>query len=146
MLLWIPAYFLGRAAHALAAGRGEELGARRWLTDPPLVVVALLILAAVLIGPLAPGTAAIVVENELYEQLLEPPVTEVREVTMTVALVAGALGVWWMLLAPFLAFTLHAVRAVLLPIGDGLRRRHAVLLGLVGLLLVVVSVALVLTV
>ena len=47
------AYLLGRAAVALAAEKGQPLGARRWLVYPPVVLVSLPLFLAVTFWPVA---------------------------------------------------------------------------------------------
>ena len=53
--LLIPAYFLGRAALSLSAGR--ELGGRKWLVYPPIVLISVPLLLVTLIGPILAGAA-----------------------------------------------------------------------------------------
>jgi hypothetical protein len=55
----LVSYILGRAGIALAREKGIELGAaRKWLLYPPVVLVSLKLLLAVVIWPVALGVAA----------------------------------------------------------------------------------------
>jgi len=139
VVLWIPAYLLGRAAHEYAAARGESLGPRRWLTDLPLVAVALSLLVCLLAGPLWIPVAIAVEENYIGE-LVGRDLTEFQEMAKTVSLFAATIGLWWMILAPLAALGQRTVRWLLLPVADGFRKRHALWLGLAGLALLTVSV------
>jgi len=139
ILLWIPAYLLGRAAHEYAAARGEELGPRRWLTDLPLLAVALGLLGALLIGPLWIPVAITVQEYDIG-QLLGRELTEPQEVATTIALFAATIGLWWMILAPLAAHFQRTVTWLFFPFATWFRRRHAWWLGLAGLIVVVASV------
>lgn len=138
ILLWIPAYLLGRAAHEYAAVKGEPLGPRRWLTDLPLVAVALGLLGCLLAGPLW-IPVAIAVEESYIGELLGRDLTEPQEIVTTLPLFAAAVGLWWMILAPLAAAGQRAVRWLLLPLANGFRKRHALWLGSAGLVLLVVS-------
>jgi hypothetical protein len=138
VLLWIPAYLLGRAAHEYAAVKGERLGARRWLTDLPLVVGALILLAFLLAGPLW-IPVGIAVEESYIGRLVGRDLTEGAEVVVTVSLFGAAIGLWWMILAPLAALGRRGVRWLLFPLANGFGRRQAVGLGLAGLVLLVAS-------
>ncbi len=74
----VVAYLLGRAAVALAAERGQPLGARRWLVYPPVVLVSLPLLLAVTLWPL---TLAPLVFNTAVEpaERYREHVAEVRD-------------------------------------------------------------------
>ena len=56
--LLVVSYLLGRAARATARAHGADLGPRRWLVYPPLVVVSLPLLLMVLAVPVAAGIGA----------------------------------------------------------------------------------------
>src|SRR5205807_351291 len=49
----IASYIAARADVALARERGEQLGARRWLVYPSMVVMSLVLLLAVTLWPIA---------------------------------------------------------------------------------------------
>ena len=139
VLLWIPAYLLGRAAHEYAAATGESLGPRRWLTDLPLVVVALLLLGCLLAGPLWIPVAIAIQENYLGD-LVSSDLTGPREAIKTISLFGATVGLWWMMLAPLAAFGQRTVRWLLLPVANGFQKRHALWLGIAGLALVTACV------
>lgn len=139
ILLWIPAYLLGRAAHEYAAVKGEALGPRRWLTDLPLLAVALGLLGCLLAGPLW-IPVAIAVQAYDIARLLGRDLTGFQEIVATIALFAATIGLWWMILAPLAALGQRTVAWLFLPFANGFRRRHAWWLGLAGLVVVAVSV------
>jgi hypothetical protein len=139
ILLWIPAYLLGRAAHEYSAVKGEPLGPRRWLTDLPLVAVALLLLGCLLAGPLWIPVAVAVEENYIAD-LVGRELTEPQQIVTTISLFGATVGLWWMILAPLAALGQRTVRWLLMPIANGFRTRHALWLGLAGLALVTVCV------
>jgi hypothetical protein len=138
ILLWIPAYLLGRAAHEYAAVKGESLGPRRWLTDVPLVAVALFLLGCLLAGPLW-IPVAIAVEEDSIGELVGSHLSEPGKTVVTVSLFSATVGLWWMILAPLAALGQRTVRWLLFPVANGFRKRHALWLGLAGLVLLVVS-------
>jgi hypothetical protein len=137
-LLWIPAYLLGRAAHDCAAAKGEPLGPRRWLTDLPLVAVALVLLACLLAGPLW-MPVAFAVDGDYIGPLVGRDLSEREEALVAVCLFGAAIGLWWMILAPLAARFQRAVRWLLLPVANGFHKGHALWLGSSGLALVTVS-------
>ncbi len=139
ILLWIPAYLLGRAAHEYAAAKGESLGPRRWLTDLPLLAVALGLLGGLLAGPLWIPVAVAVQEYDIG-QLVGRELTEPQEIVTTIAVFAATIGLWWMILAPLATLGQRTVAWLFLPFANGFRRRHAWWLGLAGLVVVAVSV------
>lgn len=139
IVLWIPAYLLARAAHAYAAAKGESLGPRRWLTDLPLVAVALALLGCFLVGPLWLPVVFAVQENYLGT-LLGRDLTEPQRVGIFVSLFGASVGLWWMILAPLAALDQPTVRWLLVPVGNRFRARHALWLGVAGLALLAASV------
>ncbi len=138
ILLWVPAYLLGRAAHEYATLRGESLGPRRWLTDLPLVAVALALLGCLLAGPLWIPVAMAIEEGYIGE-LVGGDLTEPTRTVATVSLFAATVGLWWMILAPLAALGQRTARWLLFPLAHRFRTRHALWLGLAGLVLLVVS-------
>lgn len=132
VLLWIPAYFLGRAAHALAAERGEPLGPRKWLIYPVLLAVALPLAAMLLCGPLLPLIIA-GVDQGWFEALgVSSRVATTTEALKVAALVGGAIGLWWIVLALVSRRAVRLLRAILAPLADSLQQRHAWWLVLAG--------------
>jgi hypothetical protein len=71
-LFLLVSYVLGRAAMAAAAEKGVVLGARRWLVYPPVVLVGLSLLLAVLFWPVVAAGAASesVWEAERFRELV----------------------------------------------------------------------------
>lgn len=139
IVLWIPAYLLGRAAHEYAAAKGEPLGPRRWLTDLPLVAVALVLLGGLLAGPLW-IPVVIALEQDSIGTLVGRDLSGQEELLAVGSLFGVAIGLWWMILAPLAVFGQRALRWLLLPIADGFRKKHSLWLGLAGLGLLTASV------
>lgn len=108
----LPSYLLARAVVALAAGRNEELGAKRWLIYPPLVAVAASVLVTTLVWVVFPLA-------ELAEKLPAGTLPAAR-----VLVVLAGLGVWWLALAQLAVRALPAVRFLLFPLAGRLERRH----------------------
>ncbi len=138
-LLWIPAYFLGRAAVAAAVERDEPLGARRWLVYPPIVLFSLTLTMLLLAGPFVyPAVAG--VETGYLDRLVDgalwelPPITHAATVASVMAI---AVGFWWLLAAPLSIPLRRSLAALILPLANSYRRGHALALMAAGAVLVV---------
>jgi hypothetical protein len=134
MVLMIPAYFLARAARALAREQGTELGARKWLIDPALWSFALPFALLLLTGPVPPLLVwGIEEEGFLRMAGVSAGADAVLRTGVYAAMTAMAAGAWWMLIAAVSAATLEPLRQVLLPLAERLRRRHLAWLGVAGM-------------
>jgi hypothetical protein len=134
LVLMIPAYFLARAARALAREQGTELGARRWLIDPALWSFALPFALLLLTGPVPPLLVWGISEDGFLRLAgVSGRGDTPRSIGVYAAMTAMAFGAWWMLIAAVGAATLEALRQLLLPLAEGLRRRHLATLGLAGM-------------
>jgi hypothetical protein len=141
-VLMIAAYFLARSAHALARAQGTALGARRWLIDPPLLLFALPMAVVLFFGPV-PAVVPWGIEDGGFLRLahVEADVPTPQRVRVYAALTAMAAGGWWMLLAAASAAGIRAVRALLFPLANGLRRTHLAWLAATGFVLVAAGAA-----
>ena len=125
----IAAYFAARADVSLARERGEELGARRWLVYPPLVIVSVVLLVALTLWPI--GLAAAVAEmprsvRSDVAAAVGVPVKIVQPV-VGVYVAAGALSVWWMLLSLLTLRFPRLPAALFPPFGARFKRSDALI-------------------
>jgi hypothetical protein len=97
----LASYFAARADVSLARERGEDLGARRWLVYPPMVVVSIVLFVALAFWPLIPAAHAGDVPRSLRPELAEAIGVSVRSVEPVVAIytMIGAMSVWWIILS-----------------------------------------------
>jgi hypothetical protein len=114
--------------------QGTTLGARKWLVYPALLWFALPMAVLLLTGPV-PLAGVWGIEEGGFLRLagVTREMGTLARVRIYVAMTALFAGVWWMLVAAAAAAGLGGVRAFLLPLADGLRRRHLAWLGLLGL-------------
>ena len=150
--LLIPAYFLGRAA--LAASHGRDLGVRRWLIYPPVVLFSGLLLLAILVVPILAAAIATgsytfeaieifkrgnAEDAEFAEHLLQGIPSPLAAKPLVAALFAGfaALGVWYTLLGIVARQFPRTVQLMFVPFLDELDRpafRTIAKVGLIALL------------
>jgi hypothetical protein len=138
----IAAYFVARAAHAVAREQGVALGARRWLIYPPLVFISLAIGLVIFAGPVPP-LAVWGIEEGGFLRLAGGDAGRLREGRLAVhaSFVAIVAGTWWLLVAVFAARYLHGFRSLLLPLAERLERRHLVRFAACAALLAVAGAA-----
>lgn len=134
VVLLAAAYFLARAAHTNAREQGKPLGARKWLIYPALVWFALPMAVLLLTGPVPPLAGVWGIDEGGFLRLahVTGDTGTVERVRLYAAMTALAAGIWWMLIAAAAAVGLRGLQAVLVPLADGLRRRHLAWLGLFG--------------
>lgn len=136
-VLFIGAYLLGRAAVSLSSERGDDLGARKWLIYPPLVFISLTIVLALLIGPI-PGFAA-----PYFDSIGDPDGlaamfgsdSGATAVSVGIALTTAVAGLWWLILSVLATLMIEPLRKVLVPIANGLKKRHLIWLAVTGVIL-----------
>ncbi len=119
----IGAYLLGRATYAIASDRDGYLGPRRWLVYPPLVLFAFMFAMALLAGPVAPLLGWGIGERGFEKALEIPPQMNING--FLVGTVMISFGAWWLILSALIAIFIRPVRALLVPIANGLQRKHA---------------------
>ena len=140
VLLIIPAMLVSRAYIELARGRGEPLGARRWLVYPSIAVVLAVATGLLIIG--APIPALALAFND-FEPLFDIPRSTFGEIRFTFGLGAVLFGSWWIIAAAFCAAFLRPIRFVFAPLLDGLRRKHFAVLALIGAVVTAVGATLI---
>lgn len=133
VLLLLPAFLVSRAYVALIEERGEPLGARKWLVLPPIVLALVLIAAAALIAP-AGAIGAVLSEVGLRDLGLEFGNRFERGRLFLGALSIGT-GAWWIVLSGVFAMLMRPFRALFAPVTSGLRRGHALVLTIAGLVI-----------
>ena len=97
----------------------------------------------VLVGPFLPF-AIWGIEQGFFDRLVGGVQGEVKpmvEGLTRASLIGAAIGLWWVVLSPLAALALRPLRFLLVPLADGLRRRHLVRFGLLGLFVVAACVS-----
>ena len=137
--LWSIAFlglsFIFARASLAAAGTPEALGSQRWLVYPVLVLVYSSLAAGLLLWTLPVAlVAALEIDHPIwYEQY---PVWIIRG-----HFFAASIALWWMLLGAICWRWPALVQNTFYPLGAGFRRWHGLLLGIVGLLILIVTMA-----
>ena len=145
-LLLIPAMLVSRAYIELARGRGETLGARRWLVYPSIAVVLMFATGLMIIGPPLP-LLALGLNNvngmECFEHLFDVPKSAAGQIRFLFGMGAVLFGSWWIIAAAFCAAFIRPIRFVFAPLLDGLARKHFAGLALIGTLVAAVGATLI---
>ncbi|HVG24466.1 MAG TPA: hypothetical protein VND45_09955 [Thermoanaerobaculia bacterium] len=131
ILLVIPAFLVSRAYVELLGARGEELGARRWLVLPPIVLVMVIVSVAALVGVTGPIAAIGLDEGGLRAVGFRGD-TQWERVRIETGFIALTAGSWWIVLSGIFAMLMRPFRALFLPLTANLRRPHALALTLAG--------------
>ena len=134
VLLLLPAYLLSRALVALMAERGEPLGARKWLVLPPIVFAMLIVCGTALIAPAA-AFGAILSEGGLRELGFDYG-SRYERGRIFLGVLSMATGAWWIVLSGVFAMLMRPFRVLFAPLTERLRRGHAFVLTIAGLVLV----------
>jgi hypothetical protein len=134
--LLLISWLLARWALQRIEDSGQELGARRWLLYPPILLVVAPVMVITLLWAFAPA-------GELGASLfvLTPPSSPSARTLATVVLALAGLGAYWIVLGAIAAFGDRLVRFLLYPFAKGFRRRHGWSLSGVGAALAAVAVA-----
>jgi hypothetical protein len=130
VLLFIPAFLLARAEVELLGG--TPLGARRWLVLPPIWLPFLMLMFAVLVGPIVPAIAAGLSERAIYEHLGVPKDGSLASVRVGVGFVMAVAGTCWMLVAALVTIVFRPLHALFHPVASWLRRKHLAVLAGIG--------------
>jgi hypothetical protein len=133
ILLLLPAFILSRAYVELLEQRGEPIGARRWLVLPPIVLLLVMICGIALIAPAA-AFGAMLGEGTLREFGLDFESRPDR-VKVFSGMLTMAAGIWWIILSGVFAMLMTPFRALFAPVTSRLRRGHALVLTIAGLVL-----------
>jgi hypothetical protein len=145
-LLIIPAMLVSRANIELARGRGEFLGARRWLVYPSIAVVLMFATGLLVVGPPLPVIAFGLEDvdgRDAVRYLFDVPTTRAGEMRFLFGMGAVLYGSWWIIAAAFCAAFLRPIRFVFAPLLDGLTRRHFAVLALIGAVVAAVGATLI---
>lgn len=140
ILLLIPGFVVSRAYVALLEERGEPLGARKWLVLPPIVLILLAVCGLALLAP-AGAFTAILSEVGLrdlgfaYDDRFERG-------RLFLGALSLATGAWWIVLSGVFAMLMRPFRALFLPVTAGLKRGHALVLTIAGVVLASLGAAL----
>ena len=132
ILLVVPGYLLSRAYVELLSDRGEALGARRWLVLPPIAILMTLIGLGALLGP-AGAIGGLLSEVELQNLGFQVDDRNERMRIFTGLLAMGT-GAWWIVLSGVFAMLMRPFRAMFQPLTANLRRGHAIVLTIAGLI------------
>lgn len=130
LLLLLPAFLMSRAYVALMEERGEALGARKWLILPPIVFVLLLLCGAALLGP-AGAFGAILSEIGIRDLGFDYA-TRWERGRLFLGALSVATGAWWVILSGVFAMLMRPFRALFAPVTSALKRGHALVLTIAG--------------
>lgn len=130
-LVLLLSFLLARAAVSLTAGRGEELGARRWFVYPSLLFAYFVAVVVLLAWPAAaaPGVFARVgLLHEISEYLgfsFVPPEDRHQHLLLVAGWGGLAQGLWLLLLGGIFRARAEWFRALFRPFAEGFRPRDA---------------------
>lgn len=133
ILLLVPAFILSRAYVELLEQRGEPIGARRWLVLPPIVLLLVFVCGIALIAPAA-AFGAILSEGALREFGFDFE-SRPERVRLFIGMLTMAAGIWWIILSGVFAMLMTPFRALFAPVTSRLRRGHALVLTIAGVVL-----------
>ena len=136
-LLFVLSFLCARVTLARSAERDEQLGARRWLVYPPLVVWYGVFLIALVGGPVL-LTIVFVSDDPMLPSRLSRRFGEPAWIGALCS-IGALLGMWWMLLGLLLRKLPRGVHAAFRPFADWFEQRHATRLSLAGGALFAVS-------
>lgn len=136
-LLFLLSFLCARVTLARSAEQDEQLGARRWLVYPALVVWYGMFLIALVGGP-ALLTAVFEADDPMLPSRLTGWFGEPAWIGALCSL-GALLGIWWMLLGLLLRRFPRGVHAVFQPFADWFEQRDGTRLSLVGGILFALS-------
>lgn len=131
-LLIFPGYLLSRAYFELLSDRGEPLGARKWLVLPPVAILMVLVGGTALLAP-AGAIAAILSEVGIREFGWQWD-SRMERMRIFSGMVGIATGAWWIVLSGVFAMLMRPFRFLFQPLTANLRRGHAVVLTIAGVI------------
>jgi VIT1/CCC1 family predicted Fe2+/Mn2+ transporter len=141
VMLLLPAFVLSRAAVALTEERGETLGARKWLVLPPIVFALVLVCAVALLAP-AGAFGAMLSEIGLRDLGLDFD-NRFDRGRLFLGVLSMATGAWWIVLSGVFAMLMRPFRALFAPVTSGLKRGHALVLTIAGVVVAGIGAVLV---
>jgi hypothetical protein len=129
-LLFVLSFLCARVTLALFAEQDAQLGARRWLVYPTLIVWYGVFLVALVGGPVLLTTVFVaddpMIRSRLTRWFGEPAWIGV------LCLIGFLLGIWWILLGLLVGKFPRGVHAAFRPFADWFGRRHAMRVALLG--------------
>ncbi|HEX3150979.1 MAG TPA: hypothetical protein VHR66_23065 [Gemmataceae bacterium] len=136
----IASYFAARADVALARERGEDLGARRWLVYPPMVVVSIVLFLALAIWPLAPAAHAGNMPRSLRADMAQAigVSTHAVEPVVVIYTAIGAMSAWWIILSLVVLRFPKMPGMLFPPFGSRIRRSDALIVLLLSATVLVI--------
>lgn len=141
VMLLLPGFVLSRAYVALMEERGEPMGARKWLVLPPIVLLMLALCAFALLAP-ASAFGAILSEVGIRDLGFDSH-TRFDRGRLLFGFLSMSTGAWWIVLSGLFAMLMRPFRALFAPVTSGLRRGHALVLTVAGVVLAGIGAALV---
>ncbi len=135
-LVLFPAAFITARAALAAAGSPEELGAKRWLLYPSLLLVCLPLASALLGGV---GLIAGIIGAELSELHWIRRESNMGVVAFVITSATLITSLWWMVMGLVFCKWPGCVRHVFRPFADGFTRRRALALAGAGVLLLALT-------
>jgi hypothetical protein len=129
-LLFVLSFLCARVTLARSAEQDEQLGARRWLVYPALVVWYGMFLVALVGGPVL-LTTVFVADDPMLPSRLARWFGEPAWIGALCS-IGILLGIWWMLLGLLLGKFPRGVHAAFRPFADWFEPRHAIRVSLVG--------------
>jgi hypothetical protein len=141
VMLMLPAFVLSRAYVALMEERGEPMGARKWLVLPPIVLLMLAFCGFALLAP-AGAFGAILSEVGLRDLGFDYE-TRWERGRLFFGFLSMATGAWWIVLSGLFAMLMRPFRALFAPLTSGLKRGHALVLTMAGVVIAAIGAVLV---
>jgi hypothetical protein len=129
-LLFVLSFLCARVTIAQLAEQDEQLGARRWLVYPALVVWYGMFLIALFGGPVL-LTTVFVADDPMLPSHLTRWFGEPAWIG-TLCSIGALQGIWWMLLGLLLRRFPRGVHAAFRPFAGWFEQRHAMRVSLVG--------------
>ena len=138
-IILIPAGFLVSRAALSEAGDPNELKAQKWLLYPPLIIVYVFVLLALLTWPLG----LLIPLADGYEHTLRESSSRFNNETdywiMAASVIVAGLGLWWSILASTVLKPRKLLRVLFRPFAEKVRSKWALRLLLIGLALMILS-------
>ena len=121
----LASFCVSRAALVVIANR-DELGGQKWLIYPPLLFIYIPVAIVMFGWP----TLLYKINNSVTEQ--GPELAE--------GLRVAAMGLWWIVLGLAFCIWPSLLRTIFRPFADKFKRKEAVLLMVIGLVLIILGV------
>ena len=140
-IVLILASFLASRAAVAEAGDPEKLKAQKWLLYPSLIIVYISVLLVLLTSPLV----VLIPLADAYEHTFIESISRFDNETdyfiVAAFVIVAGLGLWWSILAVTVLKPRKLVRVIFNPFAERLRSKWAIRLLLIGLVMLILSVA-----